>query len=307
MNQAKHSKLMIAILICLFSLSASAIPPVIGNVPIASNVNIPQHIPGNPNHLPEVLISRQDYLLSFNQHTRLLNWAAWKLEPSDIGHIGRSNNFQPDLDLQNYLALFHQNAVTPDDYLNSCFDRGHQVPSADRDTNVDLNVQTFIMSNMIPQTAYLNRVRWEHLEEYSRNLVTNESKKLYTIAGPIYDENFGMIGPHLDIPVPSKNFKVIIVLEKNQTLADINRNTRIIAVIMPNRLSNGKKPLDDKTALCDEAGHVGNPNQSPSGTTGPRQWVPLTPEQLVDWTPYQVPLSEVERLSGFTLAPQLRP
>jgi DNA/RNA endonuclease G (NUC1) len=224
-------------------------------------------------------------------------------------------------------------------FKGSCFDRGHQVPSADRDLSTDQNQLTFLMSNMIPQTANLNRFVWEHLESYIRDLVTNQGKKVYIIAGPIYDEDFGHIGPNNDIPVPSKNFKVLIVLDQNQDIKDIDASTQIISVIMPNTLRTGEKPLDNKAELCSEASPppsavkppvidqpevpvVPTPQSPPtvdvgsgpppalisSSTPPPPVVVPpvvVNPPQShplnFDWKKYQVSLDEVERLSGFKI------
>ena len=300
---------------------------VIGNLPLNQNPNLSSYFPQNVKSVPEVLISRDQYVISYNQDTRLLNWAAWKLELSDIGHAGRSNNFLPDPDLQNYLNQFNKQAVTPLDYRGTCFDRGHQVPSGDRDTTKDINNFTFLMSNMIPQTAFLNRFIWEHLESYTRDLVINQNKKVYIIAGPIFNEDFGKIGPNNDIPVPSKNFKIIIVLDKDQTLSDVNLQTRIISVVMPNLLKTGKKPLDDKDELCLESNPPPKPPVVPPvSPTTPEPLptpepvpapvaldpAPVTPLPTAhplndDWMKYEVSLKEVEKLSGFKLTPEPEP
>lgn len=255
---------------------------VIGSVPIDRNQNV-AFVPQNLNQVPEIFISREQYLISYNKNRHLLNWAEWKVEASDLGHTGRTNVFAVDTDLESYLNQTSEHAVTPFDYQGTCFDRGHQVPSADRDDSVLNNEMTFLMSNMIPQTAYLNRVIWEHLEQYTRDLVSTQGKKVYIIAGPIFDQDFGTIGTNHEIPIPSKDFKIIFILDKNQTAADINSNTPVIAVIMPNLLKSGKRPLDDKAELCS------NRNFS-------------TTENLVntsDWQQYKTSVSEIERLSGF--------
>lgn len=262
---------------------------VIGNVPLDRNQNVAL-MPVNASGVPEVLISRDQYLISYNKKRRLLNWAAWKIEASDLGHTGRSNNFAPDPDLEAYLNRTSEHAVTPQDYQGSCFDRGHQVPSADRDDSAQNNEMTFLMSNMIPQTAYLNRVIWEHFESYTRNLVSAQGKKIYVIAGPIFDQDFGAIGEHHDIPVPSKDFKIIFILDQNQSAADINSNTESIAVIMPNVLKSGKRPLDDRTELCS------NKNLSTALTVAG-----TTASNPMDWAQYKTTVAEVERLSGFKI------
>lgn len=269
----------------LISGAFAAAQVVLGTVPLDRNQNI-FSIPVNVNGVPEVLISRDQYLLSFNQKHRLLNWAAWKVESTDLGHVGRTNSFAVDQDLENYLSKFSQHAVTPADYQGSCFDRGHQVPSADRDDSVEDNQMSFLMSNMIPQTAYLNRVIWEHLEQYTRDMILNQGKKVYIVAGPIFDEDFGRMGTNNDIPVPSKDFKVIIILDKDQTIRDINSKTQIISVIMPNILKSGKKPFEDKTELCSNKGLASANGLAATST---------------DWEQYKTTLAQVEKLSGFKI------
>lgn len=46
------------------------------------------------------------------------------------------------------------------DYSRSGYDRGHMVPSEDRQLNREQNRETFIMSNVAPQTPALNRGAW---------------------------------------------------------------------------------------------------------------------------------------------------
>jgi endonuclease G len=276
-------------LLCLllFSSAYAKTEIVLGDIALENNVNLPNFMPESTNDLNEVIISRKQYLLSYNRQMRLPNWVAWKLESSDLGHIGRTNIFLADDSLESYLSTKNEHAVLPTDYYGSCFDRGHQVPSADRDDSVVNNQATFLLSNMIPQTAYLNRVIWEHLESYTRGLVISQNKKLYVIAGPIYDEDFGMIGPEKNIRVPSKNFKIIYVLNADQSSSDINVNTPTIAVIMPNILQSGKKPFEDPQELCNTSTHpiiAADANITKN-----------------DWQKYQTTVDEIEKESGFKM------
>jgi endonuclease G len=271
----------------LFLSSANAkIEVVLGDVPLSENENVLAIPPSSLNNSSEIILSRKQYVVSYNRKNRSPNWAAWKLDAGDIGHIGRTNVFMPDALLENYLANKSEHVVQPTDYYGSCFDRGHQVPSADRDDTIENNQATFIMSNMLPQTAYLNRVIWEHLEAYTRDLVVNQGKKVYVVAGPIYDENFGMIGPENNIPVPSKNFKIIYILEAGQSSSDINASTPTISVIMPNILRSGKKPIEDHQELCNSSTHP---------------FVSSTPAIKDDWKKYQTTVSEIEKESGFKI------
>lgn len=251
-------------------------------LPLNSNSNLAFKNPDTQN--PEIILSRDQYVISYNKQRRTPNYVAWKLEASQIGSSGRSNNFAIDEELDRYLQqTTNKHAVDATDYKGSCYDRGHQVPSADRTDSITNNEQTFLMSNMIPQTAYLNRVIWEHLEQYSRDLVQKQGKKLFIVAGPIYDKAMGAIGPDSDIQVPSKNFKIIYMLDANQGPEHINAQTPSIVVIMPNILQNGSTDLSDKIELCKPI----------SVNTVDRR----------DWEKYKTTLSEVENLSGLKFSP----
>lgn len=278
-------KLIVLIFLSFQNPVLAKVETVLGDLALKDNPNLATKFPVTDNS--EIVLSRSQYIVSYNKERRTPNWVAWKLEANQIGGTGRTNSFTTDPDLEKYLSSASpaQHAVTPTDYFGSCFDRGHQVPSADRTDIVVNNEATFLMSNMIPQTPYLNRVIWEHLEAYTRQLVQHQNKKVYVIAGPIYDENFGAIGPKSDIQVPSKDFKVIIVLDANQTPADINAKTQMIAVIMPNTLENGNRPV--------------------ANTQGCLGFSTTTTGTANDWEKYQTTIDEVEKLSGITLFPKV--
>ncbi len=259
------------------NLAQAKVETVLG-LPVEQNDNLAMKAPESS--LPEIILSRDQYILSYNKERRSPNWVAWKLESEQIGSSGRSNNFTMDMELENYLeqSSAAKHAVDATDYKGSCYDRGHQIPSADRTDTQTNNEPTFLMSNMIPQTAYLNRVIWEHLEQYSRDLVQKQGKKLYIIAGPIYDQDFGKIGPQKDIPVPSKDFKVIFILEANQTAKDITATTPTIAVIMPNILQDGSTPVSNAQGLCKP--------------------LSVKTTDRTDWQKYKTTVTEIENVSG---------
>lgn len=267
--------------ISLHNVAFAKVEAVIG-LPIENNPNLIAKAPTSNNS--EIMISRDQYLLSYNKFTRNANWVAWKIESSQLGTSGRSNNFVQDLDLENYLAKSdtpNLHAVDQTEYRGSCFDRGHQIPSADRTDTAENNQTTFMMSNMAPQTPYLNRVIWAHLEQYTRDMVQKEGKVAYVITGPIYDQDFGKIGPNKDISVPSSEFKIIVFLNHNQNLQDISASTDMVSVIMPNTLQDGSAPVD-RTELC----------KAPA----------VTPLDRNDWVKYKTTVNQIEKLSGLKFA-----
>lgn len=277
MQKNKHLILTLAITL-LLSVTSALAQAIIGGVDLTKNPNLIFTAPKSADPKSEVIISRAEYVISYNRKFREMNWASWVVSPDSIGHSGRSGKFMADDELENYLRQYNEHVVGPNDYKGSCFDRGHQVPSGDRTSSEAVNKRVFYMSNMIPQTAHLNKGAWEGLESHIRERVTAEHKKAYIIAGPIFDQEFGNIGPNKDIKVPSKNFKIVVFLNPNETPSTVSEKSDIIAVVMPNDLSSGKAPNEDKKELCDELARG--------------------PSEIADWEKYQTTIKEVQKASG---------
>ena len=180
----------------------------------ASDVNAPDNY----------LLAHRNYILSYNRSRGAANWVAWHLSKSDIGNTERSESFFPDTLLP---AAWR---IKPGDYTGSGFDRGHLCPSKDRSDSIENNTETFLMSNMAPQTANLNRRTWRLLEEYTRTEVAR-NREAYVYAG-CYGDN-GKIKDK--VTIPTNCFKIIVLLaEGGNDLGRVRANTRVIAVDMPN-------------------------------------------------------------------------
>lgn len=191
--------------------------------------------PANENNF---LMVKDQYTLSYNLSRGTANWVSWHVSKAWKGEANRQNNFHPDNTLPKGWYK-----VTPGDYTNTGFDRGHLCPSDDRDANAEDNSSTFLMTNIVPQSPDNNRNTWRALEEYSRSLL-NATNELYIIAG-VYGEggsgaNGGVTKTIADkkVTVPARLWKVIVVLPVGQKdLNRINASTRIISVDMPNNQS----------------------------------------------------------------------
>lgn len=188
---------------------------------------------GNPSNAAQAdannfLIVKSDYALSYNRLRNTANWAAWTVTEADLGAVDRANDFRPDTTLPNG---FYR--VTPNDYVGTGYDRGHLCPSADRTASPEANSQTFLMTNMVPQTPDLNREVWESLESESRQIV-RQGNDVYTVAG-VRGEIGKLKGK---ITVPAFYWKIVLVAPDGFD-QNITENARIIAVEMPNQ--NGIK------------------------------------------------------------------
>lgn len=126
------------------------------------------------------LAVKKGYIMSYNGVEGRANWVGWTLRRSDLGPVDRSNRFREDSNLPRGFKR-----VDNDDYRESGYDRGHLCNSEDRTSSEFLNEETFLMSNMIPQTRELNRGPFKFLEAYCRKLVLKKGQELLIYSGGI--------------------------------------------------------------------------------------------------------------------------
>src|SRR5262249_51762528 len=142
----------------------------------------------------------------------------------------RQDTYRPDPNLP---ASIPQAQLS--DYSASGWDRGHMCPSADRNVDPTDNSATFLLTNMVPQSANNNQGPWEKLESYSRCLVNTLNKQLYVISGGLYEGPPRFIKSGSTVRVPSHTWKVITVMNApGLGPADVTTGTRVITVLMPN-------------------------------------------------------------------------
>jgi endonuclease G len=209
----------------------------------------PDMLMGNPSNATTDTANKDNFLmvkkyfaLSYNDSKGTPNWVSWELTADDIGTAPRVL-FYPDSDLP---AGFHR--VTPKDYTGSGFDRGHMCNHSDRSATPDSSHATFVMTNMIPQSPYVNQKAWDQLEAYCRQLAEQGHQHLYIVAGPAGQGGKGRnglkeeIGTTNKVVVPAQCWKVIMVVkgDRGDDIAKVDENTRLIAVIMPNDMSVGE-------------------------------------------------------------------
>ena len=174
------------------------------------------------------LIVRNDVVLSYSSSRKAPNWVSWRVRPDDLGPSPRSDDkwrSDPSLPARFGFITFH-------DYEHSGFDPGHMLPSADRTSTRRENERTYVTSNTVPQSFNNNRGPWAKLEMFTRDRVKYEGLEAHVLAGPIYGKNPLTIGDA--VPVPNAVWKVVFLLPRGGTLADVTAETRVISVIIPN-------------------------------------------------------------------------
>ncbi|MBF1450033.1 MAG: DNA/RNA non-specific endonuclease, partial [Prevotella oris] len=104
-----------------------------------------------PKDIPQQLLRRVGYVVSYNPETHIPNWVAWQLtESHTTGPYKRKGiEFQEDNEAEGV-------KVNTFDYSRSGYDRGHMCPSGDNKWDKTAQQQSFLMTNICPQNHNLN-------------------------------------------------------------------------------------------------------------------------------------------------------
>ncbi len=107
------------------------------------------------------------------------------------------------------------------DYVRSGYDRGHMTPAADA-PDPDAESDTFVMTNVVPQTKVLNEHLWERLEVKVRALAVAQGE-IFIVTGPIFDATPQRLGGRIAVPVAT--FKAVLVPRTHQAIVLVASNT----------------------------------------------------------------------------------
>lgn len=209
----------------------------------------PSNATDDPADLDNFLILGEGSAVSYNNSRGTANWTTWRTTKADLGEKLDRPEFRPDPRLpKGFQRIDHS------DYSGSGYDRGHLVPSADRFANPRLNEETFMMTNVVPQTGALNQYPWNRLEIYVRSQVWR-GFYAFQIAG-VYGNKGRLKGR---ITIPTNCWKIVVLMPNGMSPEKIGERTRIIAVDMPNidgiedesweRYRTTIRAIEDKTGL----------------------------------------------------------
>jgi endonuclease G len=159
---------------------------------------------GMPQGKTGVGICRHGYATLNDTAAKIPVWGVYVLKPENaLGCEPRSNAFATDASLPKDLA------ATPADYNGTGYDRGHNIPDGDQSFDAQAEYESFLMTNMTPQTPSINRGIWKLLETSVRGWAVQLNQPLVIYAGPLYDKTKDKtIGK--GVVVPHGYFKVVV-------------------------------------------------------------------------------------------------
>ena len=170
----------------------------------------------------------RNYSFYLDPRACLAIWVAYPLNNSLAGSGGRSDAWGLDPKVpRKYQPVLYSGFKS---YDGQRFDRGHQLPSADR-LNSGANEQTFYGTNMTPQKPELNQKSWATLEGKVRTWASSFDT-LYVVTGCDL-RGYTMTSKDNDgkeIPVPTGYFKALLGFKKSGTLGNTSKQGGYTAI-----------------------------------------------------------------------------
>jgi len=144
-------------------------------------------------------------------------WTAYHLNSSHMGSLSRPSkwSYSPSID-QSYQVDLRSSSY------NDSYSRGHMIPNASRNGNETMQLQTFYVTNSVPQIQNnFNGGVWQNLEAALQSIA--KSEEIYIVTGVAFNK----VGESKSItyttaqddtksvPVPNYFYKVVLKVNKS--------------------------------------------------------------------------------------------
>ena len=146
----------------------------------------------------------RNFSMCFDPKSYAALWVAYPYHNIYVGKQKRTDDWRFDPKIPNkYQPNLYRS-------YGGDYDRGHQLGSADRTGNREMNAQTFYYSNMTPQLDRLNQQKWADLEIKVRDNVCSDT--LYVVTGADYSTSIGTTTDAAGkvVPLPGGYYKVLL-------------------------------------------------------------------------------------------------
>ena len=161
----------------------------------------------------------RNYTYCFDPSVRASLWVAYPLHKAYTSGQGNRDYsdfcYDPKVDEELQANLGRGS-------YNGWYDRGHQLPAADRKCSQQMMDQTFYATNMTPQQANFNQNKWGVLEGKVRNMVCSDT--LYVVTGAYFgDQHHSSIASETtdksgnNCPTPTHYYKALLRTKKGNT------------------------------------------------------------------------------------------
>lgn len=172
----------------------------------------------------------RNYTICFDPEVRASLWVAYPLHTSHMTGNGDRNrsSFGYDPMVESSLQANLSRSY------NGWYDRGHQLPAADRKCSQEMMDQTFYSTNITPQQGNFNQNKWGALEGRVRGFACADT--LYVVTGAYFDgeqHNSTIDASTKDCsgnvcPTPTHYYKALLRTSKGNTGRSITEATEAV-------------------------------------------------------------------------------
>jgi endonuclease G len=222
----KNRKVIYTIITLLFAVGFyiyDTYSPINSNPKNESNVEVTSK---NTNLLPtsttDQIVHHTHYSLSYHETYEQAEWVAYELTKKQLANA----NFKRPYFVQD--PKVHSKSAHFKNYKNSGYTKGHLCPAGDMQFSLEAFNDTFLTSNISPQSYEFNSGVWNRLEQKVRYWAEKYTK-LYVITGGILSDDLKTIG-YEQVAVPNYFYK--IVLDNHST------KIKAIAFLIPHENSD---------------------------------------------------------------------
>jgi len=175
--------------------------------PGSSKTHIPYDI--NANGKCDKIIERKAYVSCYSYENKIPLFVAYKLTKESVSpSLKRPSRFFYD----NTIPSEYRSKLSH--YKRSGYDRGHMMENASADYDKQAQMETFILSNIVPQNSNLNRNAWAYLERATR-IAAKRYGTVYIVTGAVPSKDNFLKKGHVN--VPAYMFKIIHIPSKGTT------------------------------------------------------------------------------------------
>lgn len=174
-------------------------------VTIESNTMVLGGTPASSDNLN--FLKNKGYLAGYDENRRNPAWVAYRVFEPKYPAGKRPDKFDPDPRTRA--------KVTSSAYTHSGYDRGHMAPNRAIAAcyGPGAQLETFLMSNVVPQRHGLNAAFWESMEARVIERHTRRFGQLWILCGPVYDAGKSPAKIGSGVTVPDAFFLILATCE----------------------------------------------------------------------------------------------
>ena len=161
--------------------------------------------------------ANRNYTHCYDKSTYTSLWTAYHLNSSHMGSLSRPSkwSYSPGID-QSYQVDLRSSSY------NDNYSRGHMIPNASRNGNGTMQLQTFYVTNSVPQIQdSFNGGIWQNLEAALQSIA--KSEEIYIVTGVAFNkvgESKAITSTTAkddtkSVPVPNYFYKVVLKVNKS--------------------------------------------------------------------------------------------